>query len=235
MLINRSIHHLPSLQPAAALLCVASPSPLAPADAEPHSSTTCHSATAPSRAPSPTGQASPPKPPPPPSSGRTRSRHDAPSSTPPSPPTHDPLDHERCRADCAFAVTLETRRPRSSASVAAMSFPSRTLDPIARSSSVRARREPASSSSLHCCCGRPDCILLKRNCSILESVEKDVHTAAQLGQVRAHGPRQPARARLAPFRCIPAPASLPRSPPSHVFACQPFCSCFWHHDRMFLR
>ncbi|KAJ6443465.1 putative RING finger protein P8B7.23 [Purpureocillium lavendulum] len=63
-----------------------------------------------------------------------------------------------------------------------MSFPSRTLDPIARSSSVRARRQPASSSSLHCCCGRPDCILLKRNCSILESVEKDVHTAAQLGQ-----------------------------------------------------
>ncbi|GJN86699.1 hypothetical protein PLIIFM63780_010280 [Purpureocillium lilacinum] len=63
-----------------------------------------------------------------------------------------------------------------------MSFPSRTLDPLARSSSVRARREPASSSSLHCCCGRPDCILLKRNCSILESVEKDVHTAAQLGQ-----------------------------------------------------
>ena len=43
--------------------------------------------------------------------------------------------------------------------------------------------QPAS-SQIHCCCGRPDCVLLKRNCSALESVEKDVHTAAQLGQVR---------------------------------------------------
>ncbi|KAM0327811.1 hypothetical protein ACHAPQ_007330 [Fusarium lateritium] len=33
-----------------------------------------------------------------------------------------------------------------------------------------------------CCCGRIDCALLKKNCSILETVEKDVHTAAQLGQ-----------------------------------------------------
>ncbi|KAH6876329.1 hypothetical protein B0T10DRAFT_497848 [Thelonectria olida] len=35
---------------------------------------------------------------------------------------------------------------------------------------------------LHCCCGRIDCALLKKNSSILEAVEKDVHTAAQLGQ-----------------------------------------------------
>ncbi|KAF5679781.1 hypothetical protein FHETE_672 [Fusarium heterosporum] len=33
-----------------------------------------------------------------------------------------------------------------------------------------------------CCCGRIDCALLKKNCTILETVEKDVHTAAQLGQ-----------------------------------------------------
>lgn len=37
---------------------------------------------------------------------------------------------------------------------------------------------------LTCCCGRVECPLLKKNCSILEAVEKDVHTAAQLGQVR---------------------------------------------------
>ncbi|KAF7561060.1 hypothetical protein G7046_g3063 [Stylonectria norvegica] len=37
-------------------------------------------------------------------------------------------------------------------------------------------------SALHCCCGRDDCAFLKRNCSVLETVEKDVHTAAQLGQ-----------------------------------------------------
>ncbi|PHH72572.1 hypothetical protein CDD80_4429 [Ophiocordyceps camponoti-rufipedis] len=35
---------------------------------------------------------------------------------------------------------------------------------------------------IQCCCGRIDCVYLKRNCSILESVEKDVNTAAQLGQ-----------------------------------------------------
>ncbi|KAI9150368.1 hypothetical protein HJFPF1_10134 [Paramyrothecium foliicola] len=37
-------------------------------------------------------------------------------------------------------------------------------------------------SPLQCCCGRVDCALLKKNCSVLEMVEKDVHTAAQLGQ-----------------------------------------------------
>ncbi|KAF4973269.1 hypothetical protein FZEAL_9368 [Fusarium zealandicum] len=37
-------------------------------------------------------------------------------------------------------------------------------------------------SEMNCCCGRTDCALLKRNCTILETVEKDVHTAAQLGQ-----------------------------------------------------
>ncbi|RCI12751.1 hypothetical protein L249_0524 [Ophiocordyceps polyrhachis-furcata BCC 54312] len=37
-------------------------------------------------------------------------------------------------------------------------------------------------STLYCCCGRVDCVFLKKNCSILETVEKDVHTAAQLGQ-----------------------------------------------------
>ncbi|PNY27935.1 Uncharacterized protein TCAP_02139 [Tolypocladium capitatum] len=62
-----------------------------------------------------------------------------------------------------------------------MAFSSPTPDPIPRCSSVRARRA-LNSSALHCCCGRIDCILLKRNCSILETVEKDVHMAAQLGQ-----------------------------------------------------
>lgn len=44
-------------------------------------------------------------------------------------------------------------------------------------------QEPQQLSEMTCCCGRVDCALLKRNCSILETVEKDVHTAAQLGQV----------------------------------------------------
>ncbi|PSR90295.1 hypothetical protein BD289DRAFT_366366 [Coniella lustricola] len=36
--------------------------------------------------------------------------------------------------------------------------------------------------ALQCCCGNADCGLLKHNYSILDSVEKDVHTAARLGQ-----------------------------------------------------
>ncbi|PTB68393.1 hypothetical protein BBK36DRAFT_1134930 [Trichoderma citrinoviride] len=41
---------------------------------------------------------------------------------------------------------------------------------------------PSSRSSLQCCCGSPDCVNLKNNCSVLEAVEKDVRTAAQLGK-----------------------------------------------------
>ncbi|KAJ0119008.1 hypothetical protein J7T55_013243 [Diaporthe amygdali] len=36
--------------------------------------------------------------------------------------------------------------------------------------------------TLRCCCGNTDCVYLKHNCSVLDSVEKDVHTAAKLGQ-----------------------------------------------------
>lgn len=52
----------------------------------------------------------------------------------------------------------------------------------------RDRRRENASPSLKCCCGRHDCLLLRRNYSILGSVEKDAHTAAQLGQVRPSYP-----------------------------------------------
>ncbi|KAL2756065.1 hypothetical protein ACRALDRAFT_2062685, partial [Sodiomyces alcalophilus JCM 7366] len=35
---------------------------------------------------------------------------------------------------------------------------------------------------LRCCCGRDECVFLHHNQSILDSVERDVHTAAKLGQ-----------------------------------------------------
>ncbi|KAK4240095.1 hypothetical protein C8A03DRAFT_13572 [Achaetomium macrosporum] len=35
---------------------------------------------------------------------------------------------------------------------------------------------------LRCCCGREDCVFLRHNCSVLSSVERDVHTAARMGQ-----------------------------------------------------
>lgn len=62
-------------------------------------------------------------------------------------------------------------QPESSASVTASAM-------AAISSAVRSE-----ASNIQCCCGRPDCVFLKHNCSVLESVEKDVHTAAKMGQV----------------------------------------------------
>ena len=38
--------------------------------------------------------------------------------------------------------------------------------------------------SIRCCCGSEECVFLRHNCSVLASVEKDVHTAARMGQVR---------------------------------------------------
>lgn len=37
---------------------------------------------------------------------------------------------------------------------------------------------------IRCCCGSEECVFLRHNCSVLASVEKDVHTAARMGQVR---------------------------------------------------
>lgn len=39
---------------------------------------------------------------------------------------------------------------------------------------------------LRCCCGREDCAFLQHSSNVLDSVEKDVHTAAKLGQVGSH-------------------------------------------------
>ena len=39
-------------------------------------------------------------------------------------------------------------------------------------------------ADLRCCCGRPDCALLEHNSVALEGLEKDLATAARLGQVR---------------------------------------------------
>ncbi|KAI2624831.1 hypothetical protein GGR54DRAFT_629339 [Hypoxylon sp. NC1633] len=35
---------------------------------------------------------------------------------------------------------------------------------------------------MKCCCGSTECVFLRHNCSVLVSVEKDVHTAARMGQ-----------------------------------------------------
>ena len=40
------------------------------------------------------------------------------------------------------------------------------------------------SEDVRCCCGRADCAFLKHNCSALDELEREVRTAAKLGQVR---------------------------------------------------
>lgn len=42
---------------------------------------------------------------------------------------------------------------------------------------------PSEPAPLRCCCGSEACVALRHNCEVLEGVEKDVHTAAKLGQV----------------------------------------------------
>jgi hypothetical protein len=68
--------------------------------------------------------------------------------------------------------------PQDTANTVAMASSSSSLEPTPRPTT-------AEDSSLRCCCGRLDCIFLKHNCSVLQIVEKDVHTAAKMGQVRS--------------------------------------------------
>ncbi|KAI3549564.1 hypothetical protein CSPX01_02215 [Colletotrichum filicis] len=57
----------------------------------------------------------------------------------------------------------------------------RDADPMADFVQTSAPR-PDEGSRMRCCCGRNDCAYLKHSCSVLETVEKDVHTAAKLGK-----------------------------------------------------
>lgn len=54
----------------------------------------------------------------------------------------------------------------------------------------------STSTTLRCCCGRNDCALLEHNNVALEGLEKDLETAARLGQVCCFLNFQP--------KCIPA-------------------------------
>lgn len=67
-------------------------------------------------------------------------------------------------------------------------------------------RTSASPGIPQCCCGRTDCAFLSHNGELLESLERDVQTAAQLGQVSATALFHPAAntllacsSRTAPF------------------------------------
>ncbi|KAJ0339206.1 hypothetical protein COL922a_004738 [Colletotrichum nupharicola] len=59
--------------------------------------------------------------------------------------------------------------------------PSRDADAMADFVPTSTAR-PDDGPKLRCCCGRNDCAFLKHSCTLLETVEKDVHTAAKLGK-----------------------------------------------------
>ena len=46
-------------------------------------------------------------------------------------------------------------------------------------------RPSSSDGKLQCCCGRPECAYLENNNTLLGGIERDLETAARLGQVRA--------------------------------------------------
>jgi len=72
---------------------------------------------------------------------------------------------------------------------------------------------------LRCCCGRDECVFLRHNCSVLLSVERDVHAAAKMGQVSNNEPctfRPNNQVTHAPF-VQPLPGHT-----VHLLQCRPF-------------
>lgn len=59
-----------------------------------------------------------------------------------------------------------------------------SLDPELQKSFPSIPTHSRAQVSLRCCCGRDDCALLEHNHVALEGLEKDLETAARLGQVR---------------------------------------------------
>lgn len=105
--------------------------------------------------------------------------------------------------------------------------PSRDADAMADFVPTSTAR-PDDGPKLRCCCGRNDCAFLKHSCTLLETVEKDVHTAAKLGKVRCLCPIP------SPFFFLPRPTqsqehsslcSSPVRPVSYLDAFQDLISC----------
>jgi len=57
--------------------------------------------------------------------------------------------------------------------------------PAADSANGSAETRMSTPSTMKCCCGRPDCAYLEHNNTALGGLERDLETAARLGQVRA--------------------------------------------------
>lgn len=94
-------------------------------------------------------------------------------------------------ADCEqeVAAAAVAAAPPATAAVAAepvaelVSQNPPTSPTVAMGSSGDNSAQGAHPSAMRCCCGREDCVYLRHNCTLLKSVERDVHTAAKMGQV----------------------------------------------------
>ncbi|KIH87525.1 hypothetical protein SPBR_04608 [Sporothrix brasiliensis 5110] len=69
------------------------------------------------------------------------------------------------------------RDPESTAAGSGPVSRSGTSTPLSRTT-----QQGAPDGALQCCCGQIGCVYLQHNCTVLESVENDVRTAAKLGQ-----------------------------------------------------
>jgi hypothetical protein len=98
---------------------------------------------------------------------------------------------------------LDMSLPVNTTSLRFQSFCNNNDTPIRQSTSIDTRsgripddlnvmtssnglRPSSSDGKLQCCCGRPECAYLENNNTILGGIERDLETAARLGQVRAH-------------------------------------------------
>lgn len=88
------------------------------------------------------------------------------------------------RAHCDHATTPVRVSTRASPSpTVGMAHAPRAHPNPSRDAMGPAEAAGSQPDDLQCCCGRGDCVYLKHNCSVLSGVERDVHTAAKMGQV----------------------------------------------------
>ena len=93
-------------------------------------------------------------------------------------------------ADAATPTTADREQEVVISAVAEHTEPEAELVPQNPSTPAAAMESKSDNSApgaqppaMRCCCGREDCVYLRHNCTLLKSVERDVHTAAKMGQV----------------------------------------------------
>ncbi|CCC12116.1 hypothetical protein SMACR_05854 [Sordaria macrospora] len=94
-------------------------------------------------------------------------------------PTTADREQEDVAATAAVAVAAEHTEP-----AVAELVPQNPPTPAAAAMESKGDNSASGAQppAMRCCCGREDCVYLRHNCTLLKSVERDVHTAAKMGQ-----------------------------------------------------